>query len=96
MILHADSQLDDIALECYNLRNKICSSWALCLLRETPVWYYHAKGLEDMNWDPDAWQPLMDYSQFLPWLVLVLSDKELRALATSELVRRTNWRYSGK
>jgi len=36
--------------------------------------------LQDMNWDPTQWQPLIQDRQFLPWLVKVPSDAEqLRA-----------------
>ncbi|KAI0566443.1 RNA helicase [Gracilaria domingensis] len=82
--LHKDSPLGDTVLECYN-----CCTTNVFLLGFVPAQgdsvvvllcrepCLHAKGLEDMNWDLDAWQPLIVDGQFLPWLVRVPSEKEM-------------------
>lgn len=82
--LHADSPLGDTVLECYN-----CCTTNVFLLGFVPAQgdsvvvllcrepCLHAKGLEDMNWDLDAWQPLIVDRQFLPWLVRVPTEKEM-------------------
>lgn len=82
--LHKDSPLGDTILECYN-----CCTTNVFLLGFVPAQgdsvvvllcrepCLHAKGLEDMNWDLDAWQPLIVDGQFLPWLVRVPTDKEM-------------------
>lgn len=82
--LHKDSPLGDTVLECYNCCNTNVfllgfvpaqgDSVVVLLCREPCL---HAKGLEDMNWDLDAWQPLIVDGQFLPWLVRVPSEKEM-------------------
>lgn len=92
--LHKDSPLGDTVLECYN-----CCTTNVFLLGFVPAQgdsvvvllcrepCLHAKGLEDMNWDLDAWQPLIVDGQFLPWLVRVPSEKEMarsRQIAISE------------
>lgn len=82
--LHKDSPLGDTVLECYN-----CGTTNVFLLGFVPAQgdsvvvllcrepCLHAKGLEDMNWDLDAWQPLIVDGQFLPWLVRVPTEKEM-------------------
>lgn len=82
--LHKDSPLGDTVLECYN-----CCTTNVFLLGFVPAQgdsvvvllcrepCLHAKGLEDMNWDLDAWQPLIVDGQFLPWLVRVPTEKEM-------------------
>ena len=82
--LHADSPVGDTVLECYN-----CGTTNVFLLGFVPAQgdsvvvllcrepCLHAKGLEDMNWDLDAWQPLIVDRQFLPWLVRVPTEKEM-------------------
>lgn len=82
--LHTDSPLGDTVLECYN-----CCTTNVFLLGFVPAQAdsvvvllcrepcLHAKGLEDMNWDLDAWQPLIVDGQFLPWLVRVPTEKEM-------------------
>lgn len=92
--LHKDSPLGDTVLECYN-----CCTTNVFLLGFVPAQgdsvvvllcrepCLHAKGLEDMNWDLDAWQPLIVDGQFLPWLVRVPSEKEMarsRQISISE------------
>lgn len=82
--LHKDSPLGDTVLECYN-----CCTTNVFLLGFVPAQgdsvvvllcrepCLHAKGLEDMNWDLEAWQPLIVDGQFLPWLVRVPTEKEM-------------------
>lgn len=92
--LHADSPLGDTVLECYN-----CCTTNVFLLGFVPAQgdsvvvllcrepCLHAKGLEDMNWDLDAWQPLIVDGQFLPWLVRIPSEKDMarsRQISVSE------------
>lgn len=82
--LHKDSPIGDTVLECYNCCTKNVfllgfvpaqgDSVVVLLCREPCL---HAKGLEDMNWDLDAWQPLIVDGQFLPWLVRVPTEKEM-------------------
>ena len=93
--LHKDSPLGDTVLECYN-----CCTTNVFLLGFVPAQgdsvvvllcrepCLHAKGLEDMNWDLDAWQPLIVDGQFLPWLVRVPTEKEMarsRQISVSEV-----------
>lgn len=92
--LHKDSPLGDTVLECYN-----CCTTNVFLLGFVPAQgdsvvvllcrepCLHAKGLEDMNWDLEAWQPLIVDGQFLPWLVRVPTEKEMarsRQISISE------------
>lgn len=82
--LHKDSPLGDTVLECYNCMTTNVfllgfvpaqgDSVVVLLCREPCL---HAKGLEDMDWDLDAWQPLIVDGQFLPWLVRPPSGKEM-------------------
>eukprot|EP00899_Mesostigma_viride_P002385 jgi/Mesvir1/12147/Mv00399-RA.2 len=86
--LHADSQLGDSLLECYNCgcRNVFLlgfipsktESVVVLLCREPCL---GANCLKDMNWDLSQWLPLLDGDKaFLPWLVKVPSEAEqLRA-----------------
>jgi len=82
--LHSKCPLGDTVLECYN-----CGTTNVFLLGFVPAQgdsvvvllcrepCLHAKGIADLNWDLDAWQPLIVDRQFLPWLVRVPTDKEM-------------------
>lgn len=84
VMLHKDSSLGETVLECYNCgtRNVFLLGFVpaqgdsvVALLCREPC--LHAKGLEDMKWDLEAWQPLIEDRAFLPWLVRVPTDKEV-------------------
>ena len=78
--LHADSQLGDSNLECYNCGCKNVfllgfvpakSEQVVMLLCREPCLGSGTIKDKSANWDIEAWQPLIDEKQFLPWLVKV-------------------------
>lgn len=83
--LHADSPLGETILECYN-----CGSRNVFLLGFIPAQTESvvvllcrdpcasSGGLKDMTWDVNTWMPLVDDRCFLPWLVKIPSDEEVR------------------
>lgn len=78
--LHAESQLGDITLECYNCGNKNvfvlgfisakAESVVVILCRQPCA---NASGTD---WDSSEWHPLIDDRAFLSWVVAVPSERE--------------------
>ena len=89
VVLHPDSPLGDGVLECY-----VCGAKNVFLLGFIPSKVdsvvvmicrepcLHSKQLKDMDWDPTAWQPIVEEKQLLSWLVQVpeKSSKETKAM----------------
>ena len=85
--LHAESQLGDTVLECYNCGTKnpfslgfipAKSDTVVVLLCRQPC--AAATSNKDMHWDTSRWQPLIEEKAFLSWLVEPPSDEDqLRA-----------------
>lgn len=85
--LHADSNLGDTVLECYNCGNKNVfllgfipakADTVVVLLCRQPCAANTSS--KDMSWDISRWQPLIEERAFLPWLISAPSDAEqLRA-----------------
>jgi len=85
--LHKDGPLGETVLECYScgVRNVFVLGFipaqadsVVVLLCRQPCAAQNS--LKDMNWEGDAWRPLITDRQLLTWLVKVPSDAEqLRA-----------------
>ncbi len=83
--LHGDSPLGDTILECYNCgcRNVFLLGFipaqtesVVVLLCRDPC--ASAGGLKDMTWDVNTWMPLIEDRCFLPWLVKVPTEEEVK------------------
>lgn len=83
--LHADSPLGETILECYSCGNRNVfllgfipaqSESVVVLLCRDPC--ASSGGFKDMTWDVNSWMPLIDDRCFLPWLVKVPTDDEVR------------------
>lgn len=82
--LHAESQLGETTLECYNcgIKNVFLlgfipakSDTVVVLLCRQPCASQSAA--KDMNFDISQWQPLIDDRSFLPWLIAVPPEHEV-------------------
>ena len=86
--LHKESPLGDMVLECYvtGTRNAFQLGFIPCksenvvvlLARDPGLNLGAAKELKDLNLDVAQWQPLIQDKMFLPWLVTVPSEEEVR------------------
>jgi regulator of nonsense transcripts 1 len=93
--LHAESALGDTVLECFNCgcRNVFllgfipakAESVVVLLCREPCA---NAPELKHMNWDLDQWLPLINDRSFLPWLVAVPRDADMKRHLTTFQVNR--------
>ncbi|KAJ2186776.1 ATP-dependent RNA helicase, partial [Coemansia sp. RSA 520] len=92
--LHADSQLGEINLECYNCGSR--NVFALGFIpakRDTVVVILcrpcaSAPSTKDVMWDATQWQPLIHERQLISWLVRVPSVKAQQGRAiTSQQIR---------
>lgn len=84
VMLHADSQLGETTLECYNcgIKNVFLlgfipakSDTIVVLLCRQPCASQSAS--KDMNFDTSQWQPLIDDRSFLSWLITVPPEHEV-------------------
>ncbi|KAJ1856125.1 ATP-dependent RNA helicase [Coemansia sp. RSA 1822] len=102
--LHADSQLGEINLECYNCGSR--NVFALGFIpakRDTVVVILcrpcaSAPSAKDVMWDATQWQPLIHERQLISWLVRVPSVKAQQGRAiTSQQIRvlEETWARSG-
>jgi regulator of nonsense transcripts 1 len=83
--LHADSPLGETILECYNCgcRNVFLLGFIPAQMESVVVLLCRdpcasAGGLKDMTWDVNTWMPLVEDRCFLPWLVKVPSEDEVK------------------
>ena len=84
--LHKDSPLGDAMLECYS-----CASKNVFALGFVPVKVENSAvllcrdhkqndaGLKELDLDLTSWQPLIEDRAFVPWLVIVPSDKVIQS-----------------
>ncbi|CAN6632681.1 ATP-dependent helicase Nam7p [Trichomonascus vanleenenianus] len=95
--LHAESELGDDVLECYNCGNRNVfllgfisakSETVVILLCRHPC--ASSASSKGVNWDTSEWLPLIEDRQFLPWVVSKPSEKDQlrsRHLTPSEMLR---------
>lgn len=82
--LHEDSPLGDTILECYLTGNRNVFQLGFVPAKSENVVVLLCRSsclntnssLEELNWDPKQWLPLIEDHAFVPWLVKVPSEKE--------------------
>ncbi|ETO03094.1 hypothetical protein RFI_34319 [Reticulomyxa filosa] len=105
--LHKDSQVGETSLECYNcgIRNifllgfvpATSESIVVLLCREQCL---RIPNLKEMEWDADAWQPLIRDRQLLDWIVKIPSPEEVlkaRSVTAEQMMKLEElWKKNSK
>ncbi|ODV62253.1 ATP-dependent RNA helicase NAM7 [Ascoidea rubescens DSM 1968] len=100
--LHADCDLGDTTLECYNCGSKNIfilgyvsakSESVVVILCRLPC-----AQSKDVNWDTEQWQPLIDNRQLLSWIAALPSEEEqlhARLITPSQITKlEAQWRMN--
>lgn len=101
VLLHADSDLGDTTLECYNCGNRNVFILGFVSAKQELIVVVLCRlpcaQLKDVNWDTSNWQPLIEERQFLPWVASTEAGELAgRAVTLAQITRlEALWRQGG-
>ena len=100
--LHPSSPLGDTVLECYSTgnRNVFQLGFVPAKRRFSRDVCVNRSKLEEMNWNPDEWLPLIKDGEFRDWLVKRPAEKDLlraRRVTRDQIVKLEDiWKTNAK